>query len=156
MPRKSPDHESLPVVVPRSGKRLVAVTADRVQRLRQHLEDAVRAIGGAKGADGAASRLVPAPEGFRAVVARTACSLCGGHCCRNGGDDAFLDGGAITRFRQAGPPMTGETLIGRYVERVPVEAYEDSCIFLGRSGCTLDRSMRSDVCNTYVCCGLAH
>ena len=41
-----------------------------------------------------------------------------------------------------------------YVERVPKVGYEDSCIFHGKQGCTLDRWQRSDVCNSYFCGGL--
>lgn len=41
-----------------------------------------------------------------------------------------------------------------YVERVPDRGYENSCIFHGAKGCTLDRSTRSDVCNSYFCHGL--
>jgi hypothetical protein len=41
-----------------------------------------------------------------------------------------------------------------YVERVPEVGYENSCIFHGKQGCTLDRSLRSDVCNSYFCGGL--
>ena len=36
-----------------------------------------------------------------------------------------------------------------YLARVPAAAYQDSCIFHGKRGCTLDRSMRADICNTY-------
>jgi hypothetical protein len=41
-----------------------------------------------------------------------------------------------------------------YLGRIPHTAYRDSCIFHGKKGCTLDRSMRSDVCNSYFCGGL--
>jgi hypothetical protein len=41
-----------------------------------------------------------------------------------------------------------------YLERVPEVGYEGSCIFHGKQGCTLDRSLRSDVCNSYFCDGL--
>jgi hypothetical protein len=34
---------------------------------------------------------------------------------------------------------------------VPSEAYAGSCIFHGKKGCTLGRSMRADICNTYFC-----
>ena len=40
------------------------------------------------------------------------------------------------------------------VERVPEVGYRNSCIFHGKQGCTLDRSLRSDVCNSYFCGGL--
>ena len=42
-----------------------------------------------------------------------------------------------------------------YVERVPAAGYAGSCIFHGAEGCTLDRSLRSDVCNSYFCTGLS-
>lgn len=50
--------------------------------------------------------------------------------------------------------MTERALLRLYLERVPPVAYRDSCIFHGSRGCTLDRSMRADVCNSYFCGGL--
>ena len=39
------------------------------------------------------------------------------------------------------------------VEPVPEVGYRNSCIFHGKQRCTLDRSLRSDVCNSYFCGG---
>ncbi len=50
--------------------------------------------------------------------------------------------------------MDMRAVLRLYVERVPDVGYDGSCIFHGKSGCTLDRSMRSDVCNSYYCGGL--
>ena len=36
----------------------------------------------------------------------------------------------------------------------PRLATGDSCIFHGKQGCTLDRSLRADICNVYYCGGL--
>src|SRR4051812_14459108 len=115
-------------MVPRNCKRLMAVTPDRVQRLRQHLQDVLRDLRETKGAHSSNSRVAPEPAGFHAAVAQAACSLCRGYCCRNGGDDAFLDDRTIARLRQANPTMTDKALISLYVGRVPGEAYRDSCI----------------------------
>ena len=43
MPRKFPDRDDdcLPVMVPRSEKRLVPLAPERVERLRQHLREAL-------------------------------------------------------------------------------------------------------------------
>ena len=41
-----------------------------------------------------------------------------------------------------------------YIDQMPEVGYEGSCIFHGKQGCTLDRSLRSDVCNSYFCGGL--
>ena len=47
-------------------------------------------------------------------------------------------------------------VIGLYTDRVPASGYAGSCIFHGESGCTLERSLRSDVCNSYFCTGLGN
>ena len=58
-----------------------------------------------------------------ARVARTACSLCKGWCCRNGDDDAFLDDRTLARVRLAGPDTTEAAMLRRYLERVPPVVY---------------------------------
>jgi hypothetical protein len=49
--------------------------------------------------------------------------------------------------------MTERALLRLYLQLSPV-AYRASCIFHESRGCTLDRSMRADVCNSYFCRGL--
>jgi hypothetical protein len=147
MPRKLSDRddECLPVMVPRSDKRLVPLAPERVERLRKHLRAALLDLGNVRRR---AAPVSPEPAGFRAVVART------GWCCRNGGDDAFLDDQTLARRRVANPEIAGEAIIRLYLARLPETVYQDSCIFHGKRGCTLDRSMRADICNTYFCGGL--
>jgi hypothetical protein len=145
------DDESLPVIVPRSDKVLVATSAARVRRLREHLRAALHTM---KDPKCSTSPLRPEPEGFAARVARTACSLCRGWCCRNGGDDGFLDDRTMARVRIARPDMDARAVLRLYIDRVPEAVYKDSCIFHGKRGCTLDRSLRADVCNSYFCGGL--
>src|SRR4029077_713160 len=82
------------------------------------------------------SPLRPEPEGFAARVARTACSLCKGWCCGNGGDHAFLDERTMTRVRCARLELDMHAVLRLYLERVPEVGYEASCIFHGRLGCT--------------------
>jgi hypothetical protein len=143
-----PDDEAQPVIVPRNDGSLVPTAPERVHRLREHLERLFNSMR----QNEPASIVRPAPEGFAARVAGAACTLCRGWCCRNGKDDAFLDEATIARV-PAGQVSTAEA-IEMYVERVPDAGYQDSCIFHGAKGCTLDRSMRSDVCNSYFCYGL--
>jgi hypothetical protein len=131
--------------VPRNDKGLVATPPERVQRLREHLIKELADL------ECFASPVRPAPTGFAARVAQTACSLCKGFCGRNGDDDAFLDDRTLARVRLARPGMTERALLRLYLERVPPVTYRASCIFHGSRGCTLDRSMRADVCNGYFC-----
>jgi hypothetical protein len=91
------------------------------------------------------------PTGFPARVAQTACSLCKGWCCRNGDDNGFLDELTLTRLRVATPDMTEGAILRLYLAHVPGAAYRDSCIFHGKQGCTLDRSLRADICDSYFC-----
>ena len=83
--------DSQPVMVSRNDEGLVAMPPERVQRLREHLIKELADLRRAKHLECFASPVRPAPTGFAARVAQTACSLCKGFCCRNGDDDAFLD-----------------------------------------------------------------
>jgi hypothetical protein len=148
------DDDTQPVMVPRNDEGLVAMPTGRVQRLREHLIKELADLRNAKCLERFASPVQPEPTGFAARVAQTACSLCKGFCCRNGGDDAFLDDQTLARVRLAKPEMTERALLQVYLDCVPSTSYRDSCIFHGSRGCTLDRLMRADVCNSYFCGGL--
>jgi hypothetical protein len=152
--RANADDDSQPVMVPRNNKALVPTSHERVRRLRKHLVTALRALRTMADPGRGASPPRPEPEGFAGRVVRTACTLCEGFCCRNGEDDAFLDDQTIARVRRARPALDARAVVRLYVERVPDVGYESSCIFHGKQGCTLDRSLRSDVCNAYFCGGL--
>ena len=145
------DDRNLSVMVPRSDKALVPMSASRMRRLRKHLVEMLRE---AKALKKAPSPYPPEPTGFAARVSRAACALCRGWCCRNGGDDAFLDDQTMARVRRDRPRLDAQALLRIYLARVPVLAYQDSCIFHGKRGCTLDRSLRADICNGYFCRGL--
>ena len=155
MPRRDQgDDDSLPVMVPRNDKTMIAVSPERVRRLREHLIKELAYLQKKKHLDRFATPERPGPIGFPAVVGHAACSLCKGSCCKNGDDDAFLDDRTLARVRLARPEMKDRAMLRLYLDRVPPMAYRDSCIFHGKKGCTLDRSMRADVCNAYYCGGL--
>ena len=142
------------IAAPRNDKAAVPISPERVRRLRKHLVAALRALRTMKNPEQSVSPLRQEPEGFAARVARTACSLCKGWCCRNGEDHAFLDERTMARVRCARLQLDVRAVLRLYVERVPEAGNEASCIFHGRQGCTLNRSLRSDVCNSYFCGGL--
>jgi hypothetical protein len=146
--------DSQPVMVPRNDKTLKPTSPERVQRLRKHLVEALRELRTMKDPERCASPLRPEPEGFAARVAHAACSLCKGWCCRGGGDHGYLDERTMARVRRAKSDLDARAVLRLYTERVPAVSYEGSCIFHGKQGCMLDRSLRSDVCNSYFCSGL--
>jgi hypothetical protein len=148
------DDDTQPVMVPRKDKALVAVAPERARRLREHLIETLREMRTAKCWARLNSPVRSEHTGFANRVAQTACSLCKGWCCRNGDDDAFLDERTLARVRLARPDITERAMLRLYLACVPTVAYRDSSIFHGKKGCTLDRSLRSDICNTYFCGGL--
>lgn len=83
-----------------------------------------------------------------------ACCLCHGKCCLNGGpNNAFLETGDIDRFRLRNPGSTEAEALQTYAALIPEHHVLGSCVFHGQTGCTLPRSMRSDLCNTFLCSG---
>ncbi len=146
--------DDLPVMVPLNSRALVPMEPERVWRLRKHLVQSLRATRTMKRPVEGASPLRPEPEGFAGEVARAACALCRGYCCKGGGEHCYLDERVMARVRQARPELEARAVIRLYVERVPAVGYAGSCVFHGERGCMLDRSLRSDVCNSYYCGGL--
>jgi hypothetical protein len=146
------DDDSQPVIVPRSHKVLGLSSPERARRLRQHLVVTLRAMREKHTAPATTPRAEP--EGFAAHVATAACKLCKGWCCKGGGDHAYLDAQTLARVRNAQPGLSRRQVARLYLERVQRAGYEGSCLFHGERGCTLTRSLRSDVCNSYFCAGL--
>jgi hypothetical protein len=86
--------------------------------------------------------------------AATACAVCNGHCCRLGGERAFLNRDAVAEVWSRLPHLSKEELVSAYLAAVPQRTFEDSCIFHGAHGCNLPRTMRSYVCINYMCSAL--
>ena len=148
------DDDSLPVMVPRNDKAAVPISLERVRRLRKHLVVTLRAL-----------RTMKIPSiPFRLCGRNLRVLLAAWRAppvlyardgaVENGEDHAFLDETTMARVRCARSALDVRAVLRLYVERVPEVGYENSCIFHGKQGCTLDRSLRSDVCNSYFCGGL--
>lgn len=126
---------------------LVAVAAERRDALGRHVRELVAEL---KGPASAAKEPEPvAPEDVRKVA--SACALCRGFCCRHGGDAAYLNPVTIARVWSAQAHLTADQLVAAYVDAVPDEAFEGSCVFHAAHGCNLPPSMRSNVCIAYQC-----
>jgi hypothetical protein len=142
------------VMVPLNQRVLAPMPAERARRIREHLVRSLRELRTLKQPEHNATPLRPEPAGFAGTVTRAACALCQGFCCKGGGEHAYLDARDLARVRHARPELEARAVIRLYTERVPAEGYEGSCVFHGPQGCTLDRSLRSDVCNSYFCSAL--
>jgi len=81
----------------------------------------------------------------------SACGTCGGRCCNQGGDNAFLDNEKFVEIFSSRPDATPEGVVAEYMDRIPAESFEGSCIFHGLHGCTLAPEQRAGICNRYLC-----
>ena len=132
------------------------------RNLREHLREAtaLRAQAGAEAAGaGSASALTPTPPpagrpAADQAVITASCSACRGYCCRRGGNHAYLHGDTLERFMRAHPTLSQRQVWKAYIDRLPGESVEDSCIYHGARGCGLPEEMRSTTCNSYFCAGL--
>jgi hypothetical protein len=81
------------------------------------------------------------------------CAACRGFCCSGGDAHAYLRPETMGRLLRQRPELRIEQLIDLYVDRLPEQSFEGSCVFHGETGCTLPRDMRSDTCNAHFCAG---
>lgn len=81
-----------------------------------------------------------------------ACIACQGQCCLLGlRSHAFLDTEAISLMRYRFPEMTQAGMKALYMEHIPEESVERSCVYHGARGCTLSRTYRAEICNRWQC-----
>jgi len=79
------------------------------------------------------------------------CTACRGSCCRSGGDQAYLTEETMVRSLEAHPDWTHAQILDSYLNCLPAESVENSCIYHSATGCGLPRDLRSSTCNRYLC-----
>ena len=83
---------------------------------------------------------------------KRACGVCRGWCCYKAGDQhAYLTPESIQAYRLLNPGASNDEVVAAYLDWIPEESYEGSCVFHGRHGCGLPESMRSEICGWYLC-----
>jgi hypothetical protein len=83
-----------------------------------------------------------------------ACALCQGRCCQNGAEHAWLQVATIRRVMASRPELRPRHVLDEYLSYLPSKSYAGSCVYHTATGCALPRSLRSDVCNNYLCDGV--
>jgi hypothetical protein len=142
------------VTVPLLDDPLEPPPAVRVRTLKRHLVQSLRNLRVARRPDRLLQRTTPEPVGFTATVLRAGCATCRGHCCKGGGDHAYIDERTMARVRRDNPELNARAIIGLFLARLAPLAYRASCLFHGAEGCTLGRALRAELCNAYYCNGL--
>ena len=137
------------LLVPAYQGRLAPLPAARRRSFARHLS---REISEAFADPIPAGPPPPPPlEPAASRLAADACACCRGHCCSRGGEHAYLDSDTIRRLRREEPGLGRAAILARYRAALGSEAYEESCVFHVAGGCRLDRRLRSDLCNSFLC-----
>ncbi|WP_072776149.1 hypothetical protein [Marivita hallyeonensis] len=85
-------------------------------------------------------------------VLDAACIACQGDCCLHGRNtQAFLEKETIDYVRWQNPEMNAEDIFDLYMSHLPERSIVNSCVYHGNAGCTLMRSVRANICNSYQC-----
>ena len=142
------------VTVPLLNETTERPPPNRIRALKKHLIQALRNLRAAKRPDRLIQRTTEEPTGFAATVLAAGCATCQGHCCKGGGDHAYIDERTMARVRRDNPRLDARAIIGLYLERLAPRSYRGSCLFHGAEGCTLGRALRAELCNAYYCNGL--
>ena len=83
----------------------------RVRALKRHLVRSLRALRVAKRPDRLIQKPTPEPTGFTAAVLAAGCATCQGHCCKGGGDHAYIDERTMARVRRDNPELDARAII---------------------------------------------
>ena len=83
-----------------------------------------------------------------------ACATCGGRCCRQGGEQAYLTPVAVRGWLDAHPGAGPAAAVTAYAAYLPRASVAESCVYHTSTGCALPRAMRSSTCNSFLCDGL--
>src|SRR5271165_1883098 len=142
------------VTVPLLDATLEPPPPGRIRALKRHLVQSLRDLRAAKRPDRLIQKTSPEPAGFTAAVLGQGCATCQGHCCKGGGDHAYIDERTMARVRRDHPELDARAVIGLFLARLAPRSYQNSCLFHGPDGCTLGRGLRAELCNAYYCNGL--
>lgn len=143
-------------ILPRNTRRLVPLSSARIKAHRQHLEQIIqeaKTLSHQNETTATTSGISPAQTELPVLDA--ACGLCRGDCCYTGGTTAWLEAATIQRLQWQNIPVSETRIVEYYLSYLPEISFENSCIYHAENGCSLPRKIRSNVCNQFLCRGLA-
>ncbi len=152
--------EPIVVTVPAFNRPITRLPEDRKKLFQDHLDavvaDAKEIIATGKRLDSlrtefahrSGTSLRPSP-----AVVINGCSTCRGYCCQHGGNTAFLTSGFLA-WQMLDRQVSADSLRQQYIDKLPDESIEGSCVYHTPRGCVLSRDDRNEICNNFHCEGL--
>ena len=153
-------------ITPAAAPPMVRLPRRRVRAFRAHLRKtataAAAAVSGsgmagglAVGSTGDAARApLPVIDADEGSLLGAACAACGGRCCRQGADAAYLTPATLQRWMVERPGTRAADAVRAYAAHLPAASIRGSCVYHTTTGCALPRDFRSDTCNRFLCDGL--
>lgn len=87
-----------------------------------------------------------------AHIAIQACTTCRGDCCKQGFMmNAFIRRTTLKRVLANVEAVTKQNLVETYVQYIPENSIQYSCIFHTDQGCNLVDELRADICGDFFC-----
>ncbi len=142
------------MVVPSNQRKLGKLPTERIEQFREHL-DQIMSDSDSRQTDGQRKNVQTeksesALELFPKLVEKS-CSVCRGKCCQGGGTHAYLTPQKLGDIQRRFPEKSVEEIARMYLDRLPETSYEGACVFQGPTGCELNRELRSNTCNEFLC-----
>lgn len=150
-------------VVPANIYTITDIPQQRIQELRRYLEKCINdAMVLTHAQDDKCDIIFKATDSLTNTESEQerdamiqACSTCKGFCCLGGGRrHGFQDTQNILGYMQRNSQLSPAEILTQYIERIPQQSYQDSCLYHTESGCNLPRDMRAEICNRALCKGL--
>lgn len=143
-------------VVPANFRRIVNLPERRKRAFRDYLLELISqaAAARAKSADPPPGETAldssPPPPELASQLGR-GCATCQGRCCTGGGIHAYLTVDTILGFMRNHPKLRPREVLQAYLEHLPNQAFEDSCVYHAKNGCALPREMRGKISGDFFC-----
>lgn len=138
-------------IVPPSGERI----ADFRRTLEASFEEAEQLVAHPQRSANLLSGHDPHAQATAPLPIVNACSTCRGWCCRMGRPHAYLQQEFLAWRLIHEHDLTSDDMIEDYLERIPEQSQDGSCVYHTSTGCALPRSIRSSTCNSFLCPGLS-
>ncbi|MEZ6059222.1 MAG: hypothetical protein R3C19_02555 [Planctomycetaceae bacterium] len=145
------------IVVPDFESELAPQSAERIAAFREMLEqlmsDALELVNDAFRVENLLCSYEPRDRDQSSLAIMNACGTCRGRCCRMGYQHAFITAEFLAWRLVHEPDADPAAMIGDYIDRIPAQSLNDSCLYHTTTGCALPRELRSGTCNDFLCIG---
>lgn len=165
LPTRFPEENYLMAAVASGRTALTTLTPDRIEHYREHVmacaQSALEFIEQEPTLALKQDMKQEAHDENTDKIIIGLCTLCGGGCCSEGGEKAYITKDTIVRYITTQESVQGSeqpkielnalAITNAYLDKLSSRTHDKSCINHTSTGCCLPTEMRSDTCNNFFC-----